>query len=104
MWVDQLSPFKRVDAIDICFHFRWVLKLLTSHKCHCSHPVEIHAHPLSTIVMALSQWSLLQRATVHLTDNRAYQSTQYFNIIMTYVYDVSVIYNHIDGCPSLVFT
>ena len=37
-------------------------RLLTSHKCHCSHPVQIHdsKHPLSLVVMALGQWSPLQ--------------------------------------------
>jgi len=48
-------------------HFRLVLKLLTLHKCHCSHPVHIHdsnhAHclmSLQNIVMVLpGQWSLL---------------------------------------------
>ena len=35
------------------FHFRWVLKLLTWHKCHCSHPVHIrdsnHTHCLTSL-------------------------------------------------------
>ena len=32
-----------MDPLNIpYFHFRWVLKLLNSHKCHCSHPVHIH--------------------------------------------------------------
>jgi len=35
------------------FHFRWLLKLLTSHKCHCSLPVHIrdssHTHCLTSL-------------------------------------------------------
>ena len=34
------SHFKPMDPLNVLyFYFRWVLKLLTSHKCHCSHPV-----------------------------------------------------------------
>ena len=38
------SPFKPVDPLNVSyFHFRWVLKLLiTSQRCLCSHPVQIH--------------------------------------------------------------
>jgi len=32
LWIPQMY----------CLHFRWVLKLPTSHKCNCSHPVQIH--------------------------------------------------------------
>ena len=38
------------------FHFRWVLKLLTWHKCHCSHPVYIrdsnHTHCLTSLQLS----------------------------------------------------
>jgi len=66
------------------FHFRWVLKLLTWHKCHCSHPVHIHdsikLHPLSNElarVTALGQWSPLQSPSCQKW--RPYMATRLFS-------------------------
>ena len=47
-----LRSFKTTAPLNVpYFHFTWVLKLLSSHKCYCSHPLEIcdsnHTHFLS---------------------------------------------------------
>ena len=50
-WTLFCGNLKPVDPLNVLqFHFRWVLKLLTSHKCHCSHPVHIcdHTHCLTS--------------------------------------------------------
>jgi len=56
-WVVFWIPpchFKPMDPLNLpYFHIMWVLKLLTSHKCHCSHPVHIrdsnHTHCLTSL-------------------------------------------------------
>jgi len=48
-----------LDPLNVAyFHFMWVLKLLTSHKCHSSHPVQI-CHSNCTHFLTSFQWSPL---------------------------------------------
>jgi len=52
-----MAEFFSVEVMDplniLHFHFRWVLKLLTSHRSHCSQPVHIcdsnHTHCLMSL-------------------------------------------------------
>ena len=80
------SLCKPMDPLHVpYFHFRWVLKLLTSHKCHCCHPVHswLKPHPLPnelSIVMALGQWLHLQsEKELHCLKWRPYMARRPFS-------------------------
>ena len=71
-------------------HFMWVLKLLTSHKYHCNHPVQIqgsnHTHFLTSFGYTVAQSRLLAnghiyrpRKELHCQKWRPYMSRKLFS-------------------------
>jgi len=52
------------------FHFRWVLKLLTSHKCRYSHPVQIHDSNHTCFLISFSRYSSWPMVTPTERENR----------------------------------